>query len=72
MKPIQHATNTHTSGEGANALPITKTEAEGKPSLISFWKPTQDEMVTLMSGGVVALMVVGESMPIVSVAAVKP
>jgi hypothetical protein len=72
MKPVQHATNTHTSGEAANALPITKTDIEGKPGLISFWKPSQEELMTLMSGGIVALMVMGESMPIVSIGAVKP
>lgn len=67
MKPIQHSTSTHMQG----SLPITKTEAEGKPALISFWKPTPEDMMVLNMGGVISLLVMGDAMPTVAVAAIK-
>jgi hypothetical protein len=71
MKPIANPTNTHTSGTGPAAIPITKTEAEGQPALVSFWQPTREEVSLIMSGAPVVLLVVGEQMPIVSITAVK-
>jgi len=68
MKPIRHETNTHVQG----TLPITKTQAEGQPAIVSFWKPTPEELMTLNGGGVVSMLVMGESMPVVALAAVKP
>ena len=71
MKPIQHSTNNVAFGAATNALPVTQTNVEGKPALISFWKPTPEELSLLMTGAPVALMVMGETMPTVSLAAVK-
>jgi hypothetical protein len=71
MKPVQHHTSTHKLGDGATALPFTKTNSNGQPVNISFWKPTPEEMMTLNTGGAVALTVVGENMPVASVMAVK-
>jgi hypothetical protein len=71
MKPIANPTNTHTSGTGPAAIPITKTEAEGQPALVSFWQPTREEVGLIMSGAPVVLLVVGDAMPIVSLTAVK-
>jgi hypothetical protein len=67
MKPIQHSTNTHMQG----SLPITKTEAEGKSAIISFWKPTQEELMSLNMGGLISLLVIGDAMPTVAVTAIK-
>jgi hypothetical protein len=71
MKPTPHPSNTHTLGAGPSAIPLTKTEAEGKPALISFWKPTQEEIMTIAQGGTIALLVQAEAMPVVSITAVK-
>lgn len=71
MKPAPHPTNTHVSGTGPSAIPVTKTEAEGKPAMVSFWKPTQEEIGLLMSGAQLALLVMGDAMPIVSMTAVR-
>ena len=75
MKPIKHKTNTHNVGTGANALQYTKTEVDqnGKPmtAMISFWKPTPDELMALNMGGCVSLMIVGQQMPTVAIAAIK-
>jgi len=71
MKPIQHTSSTHKLGDGATALPFTKTNANGQPANISFWKPTPDEMMTLNTGGAVALTVMGDTMPVAAVMAVK-
>ena len=68
MKPIQHSTSTHMQG----TLPITKTQVEGQPAVVSFWKPTPDELMTLNGGGVLSLLLIGEAMPTVAITAVKP
>ena len=68
MKPIQHASSTHMQG----TLPITKTQVEGQAAVISFWKPTPDELMTLNGGGVLSLLLMGEAMPTVAITAVKP
>ncbi len=67
MKPIKHSTSTHMQG----TLPITKTQAEGEPGIVTFWKPTPEELMTLNVGGIVALLTMGESMPTVSITAIK-
>ena len=46
-----------------NALPITRTECDGHPAVVSFWKPTAEELQALNEGRPVALWVVGETMP---------
>ena len=50
------------------ALPITRTECDGLPCVVSYWKPTADELAMLNAGGSVALWVAGTSMPPVMLA----
>lgn len=49
-----------------NALPITRTDIDGRPAIVSFWRPTAEELQQLASGAFVALWIVGASMPPVS------
>lgn len=76
MNRFQHPSNNAVLGAPAGwdqsevpcgALPITRTEADGIPAVISFWKPTQEELAALNAGGTVALWVLGNTMPPVSV-----
>lgn len=71
MKPIQHSSNNTAFGVQGAALPVTQTQADGKPVLISFWKPTPEEMMALNTGALIALTVVGDKMPTVALTAVK-
>jgi hypothetical protein len=45
------------------ALPVTRTLCDGLPAVVSYWKPTENELAILASGGSIALWVVGASMP---------
>lgn len=45
------------------ALPITRTECEGQPAIVSYWRPTSDELAAQAAGACVALRVIGHSMP---------
>lgn len=45
------------------ALPATRTELQGSPVIVSFWKPTPEELTDLVNGGTISLWVVGKSMP---------
>lgn len=49
-----------------DALPITRTEVEGSPVIVSFWRPTGEDLAALQAGGTVALWVFGRGMPPVS------
>jgi hypothetical protein len=75
MNRIQHPSNNAVLGAPAgwgqkelpcSALPITRTECEGIPAVVSFWKPTVEELAQLNAGGSVALWVIGQTMPPVS------
>lgn len=46
-----------------SALPITRTECEGQPAIISYWRPTVEELAALNAGACLALWVIGRSMP---------
>lgn len=50
------------------ALPITRTECEGIPAVVSYWKPTENELAILAGGGSIALWVIGSTMPPVMLA----
>jgi hypothetical protein len=67
MKPIKH----HTNNAAAGSLPLTKQQHEGQNVLLSFWKPTPEEIQSLLTGALVVMMVQGDAMPTVSLAAVK-
>ncbi|UUZ68052.1 hypothetical protein LP416_27695 [Polaromonas sp. P2-4] len=46
-----------------HALPITDAIQGGVPTVISFWKPDAEELALLNAGGLVALSIVGRTMP---------
>jgi hypothetical protein len=55
------------------ALPITRVVDGGVNHVVSFWRPTADELKALASGALVELWVVGHTMPPVALAVeVKP
>ncbi len=75
MQRTQHPSNNSVLGapEGwdqkelpCGALPITRTECDGFPAVVSFWRPTAEELAQLSAGGTVALWVIGSTMPPVS------
>ena len=75
MNFIQHPTNNAVLGAPkgwdqsqlpCSALPITRTDMDGLPAVVSFWKPTADELKALNAGQSVALWIVGGTMPPVS------
>jgi hypothetical protein len=45
------------------ALPIRRGIDRGMRTVTSFWQPTPDELALLNAGGVVALTVLGVTMP---------
>lgn len=51
-----------------DALPITRTEFGGMSAVVSYWKPTAEELVVLNAGGSIALSVLGVTMPPVMLA----
>jgi len=77
MNKHQHHTNNAVLGapDGwdqahllCNALPITRIEIEGMPALVSYWKPSENELAMLTDGGSIALTVLGVTMPPVMLA----
>lgn len=75
MNRTQHPSNNAVLGAPAGwdqkelpcgALPITRTECQGVPAVVSFWRPTPEELAALNVGGSVALWVMGYTMPPVS------
>lgn len=77
MNKIQHRSNNGVLGApgGWNqgelpvgALPITRSEVGGVEVVISYWKPTTEELAQLNAGHAVALYVVGKTMPPVQLA----
>jgi hypothetical protein len=78
MMPTQHTSNNDVLGapkdwdQGAmpcGALAITRCDIDGLPCIMSFWRPSLEEINILKEGGTVALMVFGQGMPPVTLAA---
>ncbi|MBL8355543.1 MAG: hypothetical protein JNM01_12000 [Delftia acidovorans] len=72
MRKTQHPTNNAVLGAPAGwnqgelpcgALPITRTEVDGVPAVVSYWTPSAQELAALNAGKPVALWVVGQTMP---------
>ena len=72
LNKIQHPSNNGVLGAPAgwdqghvpcSALAITRTEVDGLPVVVSYWRPDADELAVLNAGGSVALHVAGTSMP---------
>jgi hypothetical protein len=75
MKFIQHPSNNCVLGAPkawdhqaieCHALPITRSDANGCPVMVSFWRPSADELADLAAGGAVALWIYGSAHPPVS------
>jgi hypothetical protein len=80
MNPTQHPSNNAVLGAPAewdqqgmpcSALPITRLEVSGQPTLASFWRPEPEELAALNAGGLVMLMVHSNAHPVVSVGVVQ-
>ena len=72
MNRMQHPSNNAVLGAPAGwdqeqlpcgALPITRTEWDGMPAVVSFWKPSAEELALLNAGGSVSLWLIGQTMP---------
>ncbi|CAG4887899.1 hypothetical protein [Paraburkholderia saeva] len=77
MNRTQHPSNNAVLGAPAgwdqqelpcSALPITRVVADGVAHVVSFWRPTPDELKALAAGALVELWVVGHTMPPVALA----
>lgn len=77
MNKHQHHTNNAVLGAPAGwnqaelpcaALPITRVNIEGMAAVVSYWKPSKNELAILAAGGSVALTVLGVTMPPVMLA----
>jgi len=77
MNPTQHPSNTRVFGAPAgwdqadlhcNPLAVTDVEIDGRHAIISFWRPTVEELEQLAAGALVALWVYGSGHPVVSLA----
>lgn len=51
-----------------SALPITRIKVEGMAAVVSYWRPSENELAILAAGGSIALTVLGVSMPPVMLA----
>lgn len=72
MHFIQHPSNNAVLGAPngwdqqqlpCGALPITRTESNGLPAVVSFWRPSAEELKALNEGNSIALWVIGGTMP---------
>lgn len=72
MKAVEHITNNRIIGAPVDwdhsraacpGLPVTDREMFGLPVMVSFWKPTEEEIEALKAGAMIALTVVGAVHP---------
>lgn len=72
MNKFQHPSNNAVLGAPVGwdqgelpcgALPITRTEVNGLPVVVSYWRPDAAYLAVLNAGGSVALHVLGATMP---------
>lgn len=45
------------------ALPCLRTEIDGRPVIISWWRPTLRERLRIAAGGLIRLSVIGRTTP---------
>lgn len=76
MNKVQHPSNNKVLGAPQDwdqkrlpcgALAVTLSAVGDTPCVVSYWKPTPDELVALNCGQYVALHVVGTTMPPVAI-----
>lgn len=72
MNKLQHRSNNGVLGAPAGwdqaelpcaALPITRTHMDGVPCIVSYWTPTAAEIAQIVAGAPIALWIVGQTMP---------
>lgn len=72
MNSVQHSSNNAVLGAPADwdqaelpcgALPITHTHVGDLPTVVSYWRPSVEELAALNGGGAIRLWVVGATMP---------
>ena len=72
MQKIQHPSNNGVLGAPAGwdqaelpcgALPVTHTHVGDLPAVLSYWRPSVEELAVLNAGGSIALWVLGATMP---------
>lgn len=77
MQRTQHPSNNAVLGAPAgwdqrelpcDALPVTRVVADGVPHVVSFWRPSPDELAALAAGALVELWTVGHTTPPVALA----
>jgi len=77
MNFVEHPSNNARLGAPADwdqsriacdTLPVTLSEIEGQPVVISYWQPSAEEMALLLAGKPVGLVIFGATMPPVAVA----
>lgn len=51
-----------------DALPVTRSDLNGQPVVISYWQPSTAEIALLVAGKPVGLVVFGGTMPPVALA----
>jgi hypothetical protein len=49
-----------------DALAVTDQVVEGEPVMVSFWRPTAEELAQLAAGGTVSLWIYGSQHPVVA------
>jgi hypothetical protein len=71
MNFIKHPSNNAVLGAPDNwkndalpvhALPVTRGDIDGQSVVVSFWRPTADEIAAIVAGRAIALVVVGGTM----------
>lgn len=77
MRPTQHPSNNRVLGAPTGwdqadlpcgAIAITDVVLDGgQPAVMTFWRPSADELATLNAGGLVSLAIFGKTMPPVSI-----
>ena len=72
MNRVQHSSNNAVLGAPAGwnqaelpcgTLPITRTHVADLPAVVSYWRPSAEELAVMNAGGAVRLWVVGATMP---------
>ncbi len=76
MNRAQHSSNNAVLGApkgwqqdelSCDALPITRTDVDGKPAVVSFWRPSKAEVALIQAGGLIAVWAIGNTVPPMSV-----